>query len=83
MAKKRYPAAAVAFLNDDILIGERYDGKLIAALSSLSLRYWQENANTAYQAACALAEVEKPSNDTGLLRDTSALVKLLREVNKL
>lgn len=74
---------AVALLNDDVLAGESYDGELVAALSGLSRRYWQENTGAACQAACALAEVEKLSQDTDLLRDASTLAKVLTEANKL
>ena len=74
---------AIALLNDDVLAGERYDGELVAALSGLSFRYWQENESAAYQAACALAEVEKLSNDTDLLRDVSTLAKVLGDASKL
>lgn len=74
---------AVALLNDDVLVGERYDGELVAALSGLRPRYWQENANAAYQAAHALAEVKKLTQDSDLLRDAAALAKMLGEANKL
>lgn len=74
---------AIALLNDDVLAGERYDGELVAALSGLSQKYWQENAIAAYQATCALAKVEKISNDTDLLRDVSTLAKVLGDASKL
>jgi len=74
---------AVALLNDDVLIGERYDGELVAALSGLSSKYWQENASAAYQAAYALAEVKQLSKDADLLRDASILADVLGEINKL
>ena len=73
---------AVALLNYDVLTGERYDGELIVALSGLSSKYWQENANAASQAANALAEVKQLSKDADLLRDASTLANVLEEINK-
>jgi len=74
---------AVALLNDDVLIGERYDGELVAALSGLSSKYWQNNVNAAHKTVCALAEVRQLSNDVDLLRDASALANVLGGINKL
>lgn len=74
---------AVALLKDDVLVGERYDGELVAALSGLSPRYWQENTGAANQAACALVDVEKLSKDSELLKEASTLARVLGEVNKM
>jgi hypothetical protein len=66
-----------------VLIGERYDGELIAALSGLSSRYWQENKKAGSEVSYALVEAEKLSKDPELLNDVSTLIGVLGEVNKL
>lgn len=74
---------AVTLLSDDVLIGERYDGELIAALSSLSSRYWQENREAGSEVGCAVVNAEKLSKDPEFLKDLSTLIGVLGEVNML
>lgn len=74
---------AVTLLNDDVLIGGRYDGELIAALSSLNSRYWKENREAGSEVGCALVNAEKLSKEPEFLKDLSTLISVLGEVNKL
>lgn len=74
---------AVTLLNDDVLIGERYDGELIAALSSLNSRYWKENREAGSEVGCAVVNAEELSKDPEFLKDLSTLISVLGEVNKL
>ena len=71
---------AIAFFEDDVFAGDRYDGELLYALVDLSEGYWRENAEASRKARLALA-IDISDLDFELSKCAFALIKTLESVN--